>query len=422
MNHRSASRRPMLWVLTCLVSLSLASVPLSGQALPCVGGVVAGFPCDSVVLMSRLTESELGTSGVSDNWGWTDPMTGIEYAILAAVEGTIFVSLEDPENPVVLGRLPTHTSSTLIRDLKVFENHAYIVADTGGHGLQIFDLTQLRNVVSPPVTFAATNHYAAFGESHNIALNPATGFAYPMLGDTCSGGLHMLDLTDPLNPSFVGCYDDAGGVHDAVCFVYAGPDTEHQGSEICIAADLTGAVAFADVTDKANPVTLAMEFYGTASISHQGWITPDHRYYFHGDEGDEGLGVGTRTYLWDIADLDNPVLLSTYVASTFATDHNMYVNGSFLYQANYKAGLRVLQLGDLSQGEMTEVAFLDTRPGNDDSSFGGAWSVYPFFASGNVIVSDTQQGLFVVQLAVPQALFEDGFESGDVTVWSSAQP
>jgi choice-of-anchor B domain-containing protein len=403
------------------IALGTAS-SVSGDALPCLGGMVDGYPCSDVILVSHLSEADLGTSGVSDNWGWNDPKTGTEYAILAAVEGTLFVSLEDPVNPVLIGTLPTHSATTLIRDLKVFADHAFIVADTGGHGMQIFDLSQLRSVTMPPITFAETAHYDGISDAHNIALNPTTGFAYPMLTDTCSGGLHMLDLAIPTAPVFVGCYDDAGSLHDAVCFLYDGPDVEHQGREICIGADLSGAVAIADVTDKANPDTLSMEFYNTASISHQGWITADQRYYFHGDEGDEGGAQTTRTYVWDIQDLDNPSISGTYSATTLATDHNQYVSGNYLYQANYTAGLRVLELGDLSVGELTEVAFLDTRPGEDDSLFGGAWSVYPYFASGNLIVTDTREGLFVVQVAIAETIFEDGFESGDVTAWSTTVP
>ena len=408
-------------IVAGLLALLSTSV-LMGQAQPCVGGMVDGYPCSEVILMSRLSEADLDTMAVTDNWGWTDPVTSVEYAILAATEGTIFVSLEDPESPVVIGKLPTHSAQTAIRDLKVYADHAFIVADTGGHGMQIFDLSQLRSVVTPPVTFAETAHYDGIDEAHNIALNPATGFAYPVLTDTCAGGLHMVDVSSPTAPVFAGCYSAAGSIHDAVCFVYDGPDVEHQGREICINADLSGAVDIADVTDKANPATLATEFYPTAAISHQGWISEDHRYYFHGDEGDEGGGQTTRTYVWDIQDLDNPFISGTYSATTFAIDHNQYFSGGLLYQANYHAGLRVLEPGDLTVGELTEIAFLDTRPGQDDPVFGGAWSVYPFFSSGNVIVTDTQQGLFVVQLEAGPSIFADGFESGDVSAWSSSVP
>ena len=37
------------------------------------------------------------------------------------------------------------------------------------------------------------------------------------------------------------------------------------------------------------------------------------------------------------------------------------------------------------------------RKGNEDL-FNGAWSVYPFFKSGNLIVSDINEGLFVLKV------------------------
>ncbi len=423
MRSRTARRRELLLALiACLPGLLLPASTARGGALPCIGGQVDGYPCSGVILMSRLSEADLGTESLSDNWGWKDPVTGVEYAILAAREGTIFVSLEDPESPVVIGYLPTYSGPTTVRDLKVYDDHAFIVADVSFHGMQVFDLSRLRTVVTPPVTFSETAHYTRFDSAHNIALNPATGFAYAVQTDSCSGGLHIVDVNTPRVPKFAGCYHDAGSIHDAVCFLYDGPDTEHQGREICIAADWWDGVAIVDVTNKTLPSTLAIETYPTASISSQGWISPDQRYYFHSDQGDEGNDQRTRTYVWDVQDLDNPFIAGTYHASTFATDHNQYVRGNRLFQANHKAGLRVLELGDLSQGELTEIAFLDTRPGEDDHAHGGAWTAFPFFPSGNLVVTDTEQGLFIVQLESQEPIFTDGFETGDLSAWSNSVP
>jgi len=409
-------------VVVTVVSVLGAASGAFGQAQPCVGGMAGGYPCSNVTLVSHLTSGQLGTASASDNWGWEDPVTGVEYALVASHEGTIFVSLEDPEAPVVVGDLPAHNGiETFIRDLKVYADHAFITADSSGHGMQIFDLTELRDVVSPPVTFSETAHYSGLSDSHNMIINPATGFAYPVADGSCSGGFHMLDISTPTVPVFVGCYSDAGSIHDAVCQIYNGPDTDHQGSEICIAADLSGLVAIVDVTNKANPVTLSSTPYGTAQISHQGWMTEDQRYYIHGDEGDEqATGANTRTYVFDIQDLDNPSLAGTYTAATGASDHNQYVRGNHVFQGNYRGGFRVLEMGDLSVGELTEVAFLDTRPTSDSNSWSGAWSTYPFFDSGLVIVTDTGEGLFVMRPELE--IFTDGFESGDTSAWSLAVP
>ena len=67
-------------------------------------------------------------------------------------------------NPVYLGKLPTHTSSTTWRDVKVYNNYAFIVSEAGGHGMQVFDLTRLRDVANPPETFTEDAHYDGFGE------------------------------------------------------------------------------------------------------------------------------------------------------------------------------------------------------------------------------------------------------------------
>ncbi len=113
MRSRTARHRELLLALiACLPVLLLPVSTAEGDALPCIGGTVDGYPCSGVILMSRLSETDLGTFRLGDNWGWKDPVTGVEYAILAAYEGAIFVSLENPESPVVIGYLPTHSGPT----------------------------------------------------------------------------------------------------------------------------------------------------------------------------------------------------------------------------------------------------------------------------------------------------------------------
>ena len=79
----------------------------------------------------------------NDIWGWTDPLDSKEYALVGRSNATAFVDITDPVNPVHLGYLPSHTDNTTWRDMKVYANHVYVVADNNGaHGMQIFDLTQ----------------------------------------------------------------------------------------------------------------------------------------------------------------------------------------------------------------------------------------------------------------------------------------
>ena len=368
---------------------------------PCENGFAAGYPCDQVDLMGFVASSSLGGGDAEDLWGWTDPLDGNEYAIVGMAGTTAFVDVTAPSAPVVLGTLPSHTGSSLWRDVKVYNNHAYIVSEATGHGLQVFDLTRLRNVSNPPVTFTEDGHYDGFGNAHNIAINEASGRAYAVGTSTFSGGLHILDLSNPTSPTLIGSFAEDGYTHDAQIVNYAGPDPDYAGREICFAFN-ENTVAIVDVTDPTDAVLISNSGYAAADYTHQGWLTEDSRYLLVNDEGDEG-SVNTRTYIWDVLDLDNPILIGTHVGSTPAIDHNLYNHQGHCYQANYRAGLRILSLDDVASGQLSEVAHFDVYPASNSAQFNGAWSVYPFFESGNIIVSHIEEGLFVLRANLTNA-------------------
>jgi choice-of-anchor B domain-containing protein len=376
----------------------------AAAATPCIGGTAAGFPCDKVDLLSQMTLADLGgADNGNDVWGWTDPQTGVEYALMGLSNGTAFVDVSDPENPVLIGNLPTHTQPSLWRDIKVFQDHAFVVAEAPAHGMQVFDLNQLRTVVSPPVTFSETAHYDGVSGSHNVVINEDTGFAYIVGATSCSGGLHMIDISTPSNPTFAGCFDSDGYTHDAQCVIYHGPDTNYQGREICFNAN-EDTITIVDVTDKSNPVQIVRAGYPNVGYVHQGWVTGDHKYFLQDDELDEFfLGVNTTTKIWDISDLANPVNIGDFVAPDAFIDHNQYTRGHLDYQANYRGGLRILDLSNISSGTLAEVAYFDTHPPDNNTNFGaGSWSVYPYFKSGNVLIGN-YEGLLVVRPTINQA-------------------
>lgn len=364
---------------------------------PCVGGQAGIYPCNNVDLMAFMPLNTIGGGSGNDIWGWTDPLDGKEYALMGRTSGTSFVDISDPENPVYLGNLPTHTSNSSWRDIKVYNNYAFIVSEASGHGMQVFDLTELRTVVSPPVTFAETAHYNGFGGAHNIVINEDSGYAYGVGTNTCSGGLHMVDISNPLVPSNAGCFSGDGYTHDAQCVNYAGPDLDHQGKEICFNSN-TDTLTIVDVTNKNAPVQLSRTGYTGVDYTHQGWLTEDQTHFLLGDEGDEtGNGHNTRTYIWNVSDLDAPVNFNNYTAATPAIDHNMYIKGDLVYQSNYRAGLRILDISQVAAGTLTEEAFFDTYPASDSPNFSGTWSNYPYFDSGIVIVSGIGEGLFILR-------------------------
>jgi choice-of-anchor B domain-containing protein len=371
------------------------SPPLSLGPEPCSAGSAGEFACDGISLHKRVPLETMGATQGNDLWGWADPITGDEYALMGLTNGTAFVKVTSPENPVFLGRLPTATVESAWRDIKVYKNHAYVVADAAGqHGMQVFDLTRLRGATGAQ-TFVADVVYGEFGSAHNIAVDEATGFAYAVGTNTCGGGLHIIDIRIPINPMFAGCHATVV-THDTQCVIYQGSDADHLGSEICISAN-EDHVEVVDVTTKSAPVTLSATLYPQLGFVHQGWLTQDHRFFLLGDEADEtSFNVPTRTHVFDVSDLDAPQYVFAYQAATRAIDHNLYVHGNRVFEANYTSGLRVLEMANLANNELLEIAFFDTFPASNGAEFSGAWSVYPYLPSGTIIVSDVNNGLFIL--------------------------
>ena len=269
------------------------------------------------------------------------------------------------------------------------------------------DLTRLRQYDGEPLALTMDAHYDQVGSVHNIVINEETGFAYAVGssggGDSCGGGLHMIDIREPKNPTFAGCFADertgrsgTGYSHDAQCVIYSGPDTEHHGKEICFGSNET-ALSISDVTDKENPVALSMAEYPNVGYTHQGWLTEDQAWFYMNDELDEtgGQVSNTRTLIYDVADLDDPMLVKEHFSENTSSDHNLYIVGDLMYQSNYNSGLRVFDIADRENPR--PVGFFDTVPGEDFPSMNGSWSNYPFFKSGIVVVTSGGEGLFVVR-------------------------
>ena len=400
--------------------------PVTGDEVGCSDGEAAGWDCSEVDLVSFLPVSELAGPGggrglrTNDNWGWRDPETGRYYALVGMTDRASFVDMTDPLNPRVVGVLPMPegANGSAWRDIKTYRNHAFIVSDGAGqHGMQVFDLTRLRNQTGAPVVFDADALYTEIASSHNIVINEESGFAFSVGsssgGTTCGGGLHIIDIRDPKNPTFAGCFADpqtgrasTGYTHDAQCVTYSGPDAQYDGREICFGANET-ALSIADVTDKENTVALSRATYPSVGYSHQGWLSEDQRWFFMNDELDElqGLVARTRTLVWDVSDLDDPQLVAEHLGEEESSDHNLYVVGDLMYQSNYQSGLRILDIED--PANPVEIAYFDTVPyGDNGAGFGGSWSNYPFFDNGLVIVTSGNEGLFLVRPTIRRTVFE----------------
>ena len=367
---------------------------------PCEGGNADIYPCNGYDLLLQMDVDAFNAFEANDIWGWTDTTTNREYALIGLDNGTAFVDITDTENPEYLGKLLTATTSSKWRDIKVYGDFAFIVSEAARHGMQVFDLKRLRNVSNPPLVFEADARYNGIENCHNVVINEEMGFAYAVgtaRNDDFNGGVHFIDIQNPLAPRGRGGYGLDGYTHDAQVVTYNGPDADYTGREILVGSN-ENQVVIVDVTDKSNPTRIRTFQYPNIGYTHQGWFTEDHRFFILGDELDEtDFGFASRTLVFDFADLDNPELHMVYSGPTGAIDHNGYVLGNQFFLANYTAGVRILDISQIENEVITEEAFFDTYPTSNVARFDGVWSVYPYFQSGKILVNDSNSGLFVIQ-------------------------
>lgn len=366
------------------------------------GGLAGGFASSNVALRSWVPLDELhsGSNRGNDCTGYVSP-SGREYAIIGTDQGTGFVEITDPTDPTVLQFRSGPTSTW--RDMKVFGEYAYIVSEGGG-GIQCFDLREIDSGVVPEPASVITGGTLS---THNVAINVESGFLY-RCGGGSNHGLRIYDLNaDPLTPPFVGEWMDRY-VHDVQVVSYLdGPFAGREIAFCCSGFNNGGTdtgLDVVDVTDKANPIVLRRITYPGAAYSHQGWLTPDRKYFLLGDELDEGGLVDySSLIIINVENIALPFYVTTWDNGNEAITHNIYTRGDLAYMANYTSGLRIFDIRDALSPR--EVGYIDTFPTSDNRSFDGLWGCYADFPSGTVIGSDIQRGLFVVTPEIAEIRF-----------------
>ncbi len=350
------------------------------------------YPRDKVSLYSRISLEELGAGSAMDCWGYVSDSGG-EYAIIGLSNRTSFIDISDPKNPVIVGHVPHPRGG---KDMKVYQHYVYSSTDSGP--FQIIDVADIDNGV---INLVKTIQRG----THNIALNEESGFVYLARG----GPMTALDLSDPANPVEVGTWD--GETHDAQVVTYT--DGPYAGREIAfVLAGRSKRVDIVDVTNKSNMFLVGRVGYPNAGYTHQGWLSEDRNYFYVGDEFDERQGEPTtRTLVFDVSDLANPALVNTFTGGNPSVDHNLYVRDGFIFEANYTSGLQIFN-GNADPVDPPLVGFFDTFPSGNRAEYNGAWSNFPYFPSGTVIVSDRVSGLFV--LDVREAVGGGGIPCRDV--------
>ncbi|MBT6711707.1 MAG: choice-of-anchor B family protein, partial [Candidatus Marinimicrobia bacterium] len=304
-----------------------------------------------------------------DIWGYTDQITGKEYALLCVRdEGLSIIDISD--QPIEVGFVPSMQFGSDAKDVKVFDHYAVLIKEN--EPAQIIDLSDPEdpNVVS-------TIHFGLSiedGGAHNCYINGQ--YLYVIGLD--AGGLEIYDLTNPESPQWVGDY---------ITYYY---HDIYVKDGIAYAAAIHGDGV--DILDVSNPsnVQLLVNFNYEGSGAHNCWTTEDGNYVIVGDE----IGEGNWIRIFDIQDLDNISMVAEYIVDPESVVHNAYVDGNLLYVAHYTEGVRIVDLSDPESP--VEIAYYDTYLPNE-YGYEGCWSVFPYFESGKIIASDLQSGLFVLE-------------------------
>ncbi len=335
----------------------------------------------SIALNAELLGRYDERSSYGDVWGWVDPATGREYALLTArFQGLSVIDLDAP-TPTEVAFVPGLESPSIggiadAKDVKTYGRFAYLAHEFAP--VQIIDLAE----PTAPVEVGQIDVQAGdFGGSHNILVE---GDYLYVVGGRSPGGLRIYDLAaDPVAPPLVG---EINGT-DGQTYYH---DLEVVGDLAYAAAIYDQGIDVLDLSDRTAPEVLTTIVYPAASMgAHNVCATPDGRTIFVGDE----IGSGRWTRAFDVSNLEDPELIAEVIVDPNAVVHNCYVRGTSLYVAHYTEGLQVFDVRDPSQPR--QVAFYDTYAPSG-FGFNGAWTAYPYLPSGRVIVSDLSGGLFVI--------------------------
>lgn len=342
--------------------------------------------------------------GINDIWGYADANNN-EYALVGVNSGFSIVDVTVPTAPVQKHFISG--ANTIWRDIKTWSHYAYVVHDGVGvsnsDGILIVDLNTIDSAnieysqFYPSVTIGGTKF--DYADAHNLYVDE-NGVLYVFGSNLGVGGAAMFDVaTDPENPTFLGAYD-GNYYHDGVA----------RGDTLWGAAINVGVFEVVNISNKNSPQVIGSHTTPN-TFTHNIWFSDDNKTVFTTDER-----KGAYVAAYDVSDLNNITETDRIRTSIFDPNevipHNTHVLGNFLVTSYYTSGLQIV---DASQPDiLVETGYYDTSPFSGDG-FNGAWGAYPFLPSGNILVSDRQEGLFVLETDYPRACFFTAFVKDTVT-------
>jgi choice-of-anchor B domain-containing protein len=341
-----------LLLVLCWVSVEMAVAQLSRN----------------VSLFGRLAPQPYRYSG---SWCFVTP-GGQEYGLVGGYNGTHVIAITDSSSMQEVGFVAGPQSNW--REITVVGHHAFVVTEGAGAGagMQVIDLSPLPDSVRLVTTYTAT-----FTRGHIIGRDIYSDSAYVYVsGTSTTGGVHILDVSNPAAPFQVGVYDPPYYIHDA----------HIRGNRLYASAGGQRTVDVVDISDKRNPMLLTRIQY-SGSYTHSCWTTEDHRFLFVADEQD-----GQPARIFAIENLNAIREVAQYTANRLSLVHNPYIRGRYAFIAHNTEGLRVVDIADPSLP--VEVGYYDTWTG-PSGGFNGLWSACPYLPSEKIIGGDRTGGLYV---------------------------
>ena len=316
--------------------------------------------CDSYN-MQLLSYMDLGVES-SDITGFSQD--GREFAVvgLTGEESAVFIDITDPYNPFEVGRI--EGTPSIWRDLKYWDRHIYIGTEADD-GVKVVDVSDLDN---PTLVYTILD----VDNSHNVHVYD--GYLYIVGADEYY--MWIYDLSNPSSPQLVGTWNDEY-IHDLEVY-----------NDKAYAMSIYSSTAYIiDLTDKSDPVTLVSWQY--PGMAHDCAVTENENYLVTADEMEGGY-----IRIWDIQDYNNITELDYFITDPAHSVHNVYIKDGLLYASWYADGVRVFDISNPSN--IAEIAYYDTS--DVEGLYVGNWGIYVYLPSGNIIASDIETGLYVIQL------------------------
>ncbi len=344
-------------------------------------------------LLAHWSSEEIPGSATFDNpynevWGLS--VNGHEYAIIGSTLGTHFIDVTNTNNIFEAFFVEGRESGTSIihRDYHDNDGFLYAVADEGESSLQIIDIRSLPAEIS-----VVHDSNEIIMRSHNIFIDEDNDLLYSCSHiDFLTGysALRIIDVSDPFNPqNLIGTNSfeafELTSVHDAyvkdnIAYLNCGFD----------------GFAIVDMNKLDDMKLLSLlepDDYPQSGYNHSGWLSDEEEFYYMADEthGRALKAIDVR----DKNDLETKSIFDLGEDIPNAIPHNLIVKGNYLYVSYYFNGLQVFDITDRERP--VRVMHYPTSSIVNNNSYAGAWGVYPLLPSGNILISDMQEGLFVVE-------------------------